>query len=149
MGAAPSTTPVRCYRTFAEAISAATHGRVQVTAGQRSRPLTDAEMAAPAAMPNGTAATYVLAVDYKDAGFGGSTYTWTSTVTCAQGYSFNQATMPSGWNDTIGSVRTYSGCNQDMYYNANYGQPVYQVVGGSASSLGALNDQTSSERRHP
>jgi hypothetical protein len=56
--------------------------------------------------------------------------------------------MPSGWNDTIGSVRTYSGCNQDMYYNANYGQPVYQVVGGGASSLGALNDQTSSERRH-
>jgi len=86
----------------------------------------------------------VLSIDYKDANFGGSTFTWYQTSTCG---SFQTGSMPSGWNDMISSVAAYSGCATTLFYNINFGQPTYLItVNGNAASLGSMNDKTSSQK---
>lgn len=67
VGAAPSTTPVTCYSSFEQAISAATNGRVQLNASQGDGLPSDAEMNAPA--ETAAVASYVLAVDFRDSRF--------------------------------------------------------------------------------
>jgi hypothetical protein len=135
---------VRCYSTFAAAISAATSGRVKLKDAMRSRKLSADELQAGPASP---LTTYVLSVDYKDANFSGSTLTWSQSSPCG----FYQAgSMPSGWNDVVSSVADYSGCATTLYHDSNFKGTTYRIgVNGSASSLGSFNDQTSSQKWCP
>lgn len=85
---------------------------------------------------------------YADYNFGGSSYIWTGSP-CTSSNSYANKSMPSGWNDRVGSVRTYLNCRNDLYWDVNYGPPVYPIAANhNQASLGAMNDQASSLKWH-
>ena len=144
VGAARATAKVQCFATFAAAIKAATGSRVNLGNATTSRRVSAAELSA---SPDSPTTTYVLSVDYHDANFSGSTFTWTAAAPC--GY-YLTGSMPSGWNDVISSVADYSGCATTLYHDANFGGSTYRIgVNGSAASLGSFNDQASSQKWCP
>jgi hypothetical protein len=109
-----------------------------------SRLVSESELAGATAATAAPDTNYVLSIDYKSADFGGSTFTWYQTTTCG---SFQQGSMPSGWNDVISSVAAYSGCATTLFHDSNFGQPTYLItVNGNAAHLGDMNDQTSSQK---
>lgn len=135
-----------CYSTFGEAVSAATSGRVQI-ADKKARLLTSTEVQSGLGE---TAArldsTTIIGIDYRDSGYGGGTYLWETSHLpgCSDGTGFGVAGMPSGWNDTVGSATGYSGCNNYLHWEHTW-------FGGaslncSCSSMGVMNDATSSEQ---
>lgn len=129
-------TVTRCFDTLEESLSAATGGSVRLAAGQR----------VPTAADLVAAAGTVVGIEYKDANFGGGTLALSATSTgfvCSGGAFVNFASMPSGWNDTIGSARTYSSCKGGHFEYTNNGGSV-KICG--CSGMGALNDKTSSIR---
>jgi len=133
---------VRCYRTFRAAISAATKGRVDLRNATTSRAVSSQELAGDSPLT-----TYVLSIDYQNANFGGSTFTWVQSSPC--GY-YQTGSMPSGWNDVVSSVADYSGCATTLYWNANFGSPIYVIgVNASVANLGTFNDKTSSQKWCP
>jgi hypothetical protein len=133
---------VRCYQTFGAAINAATKGRVDLKNATTSRAVSSAELAG-----DGPLTTYVLSVDYQNSNFGGSTFTWTQSSPC--GY-YQTGSMPSGWNDVVSSVADYSGCATTLYWNSNFGSPIYVIgVNQSVANLGTFNDKTSSQKWCP
>lgn len=95
------------------------------------------------------AATYVAAVFYNDANFGGSSFTTTTSVSslCASNvYAYaNLGTWLGGWEDRISSFRTYGNCKAIVYSERNYAGATY---GPStyAPNLYAMNEATSSIR---
>jgi hypothetical protein len=132
--------PVACYRTFAASILAATRGRVNLPDRTAPGSVTPAELnAGPAALVT----EFVLSIDYQNSNFTGNTLTWTQTSRCG---SFQAASMPAGWNDSVSSVITASGCATTLFWNNNFGSPTDPIArNSSASSLGVFNDQTSSQ----
>jgi hypothetical protein len=135
---------VRCYQTFGAAISAATKGRVTLKNATTARAVSSAELAAGSESP---LTVYVLSIDYQNASFGGSTFTWTQSSPC--GY-YQAGSMPSGWNDVVSSVADYSGCATTLYWNSNFGSPIYAIgVNASVANLGTFNDKTSSQKWCP
>jgi len=129
---------VRCFQSFAEAISAATGGTVKVRQGQRA--LSEAELA-----PTPLATSTVVGIEYKDANFGGSSLTLSTPgiFQCAGGAYVNWNSMPSGWDNTIGSARSYAGCKSGHFEYVNNGGSV-RICG--CATMGAMNDKTSSIR---
>ena len=130
-----------CYATFSAAIRAATGGRVMLPAtakpGSVTPAMIDAWNAGPAVM-------FVLSIDYKDANFGGGSFTWTQTSDCGR---FQAAGMPSGWNDVISSLVTSTDCANSLYQNANFGGTRLDISKNtSRSGLGDFNDLTSSQK---
>ncbi len=129
-----------CYPTFAASVLAATSGRVRLPASERPGSVTPAQLNAGGFRP-GT--TYVLSIDFQNSKFGGNSFVWYQTSKCG---SFQAASMPSGWNDTISSVIAESGCATTLFWNAKFGAPTYPIArNGSAASLGVFNDETSSQ----
>ncbi|MGL5817187.1 MAG: hypothetical protein ACRCYR_06470 [Phycicoccus sp.] len=93
-----------------------------------------------------SAASTVVGIEYQDSAFGGGSLTLTAAVdgfSCSGGRYVNFPTMPSGWDNSIGSARSYAGCKSGHYRYPDNGGPV--VVCG-CSSLGSLDDRTSSIR---
>ncbi len=136
----PGTPSMTCYASFAKAISAATHGRVHLPASATPGSVTIKQLNAGAT----PATTYVLSIDWVNVNFNGGSLTWTQSSQCG---SFQASGMPSGWNDTVSSVATYSGCANTLYKNAGFGGSTFSIGrNSSASSLGSMNDQTSSEK---
>lgn len=132
---APVTT-MRCFDTLQDSLSAATGRTVKLAPGQRVP--TSADLA-PA---SGT----VVGIEFKDANFGGGTLTLSATTAgfvCSGGAYVNFASMPSGWNDTIGSARTYSNCKSGHFEYTNNGGSV-KICG--CATMGVMNDKTSSIR---
>jgi len=129
---------VRCFQSFAEAISAATGGTVKVRQGQRA--LSEAGLA-----PTPLATSTVVGIEYKDANFGGSSLTLSTPgiFQCAGGAYVNWNSMPSGWDNTIGSARSYAGCKSGHFEYVNNGGSV-RICG--CATMGAMNDKTSSIR---
>ncbi len=139
---AGSTRPavVTCYPTFAASVLAATSGRVRLPASERPGSITPDQLNAGRETP---ATTYVLSIDFQNKNFGGNSLVWYQSSRCG---SFQTATMPSGWNDTISSVIAESGCATTLFWNANFGSPAHPIPrNGSAARLGAFNDETSSQ----
>jgi hypothetical protein len=129
-----------CYATFAQAISAATKGRVRLPASAKPGSVTPDQLNAGAQAP---IATFVLSIDYVNANFGGSDLLWTQTSKCG---GFLASEMPTNWNDTVSSVSASSGCATTLFWNNNFGSPTFPIArNGSAASLGVFNDQTSSQ----
>jgi hypothetical protein len=129
-----------CYATFAQAVNAATGGRVRLPASATPRSTTPDEINARTDAPN---TTYVLSIDWTSTNYGGNSLTWTQTSKCG---SFQASSMPSGWNDAVKSVAAYSGCANTLFQNNNFGGSTYKIrKDGSSSNLGSFNDQASSE----
>jgi hypothetical protein len=135
-------TLVHCYQTFDAAIGAATNGRVHLKNAAMSRAVSATELSGDVPQT-----TYVLSIDYQNANFGGSTFTWFQSAPCG---SYQTSSMPSGWNDVISSVAAYSGCATTLYWNVNFGTPTYAIgVNGSSANLGTFNDKASSQKWCP
>ena len=129
-----------CYATFAQAVNAATRGRVRLPASATPQSVTPDEINAGIDAPN---TTYVLSIDWANTNYGGPSLTWTQTSQCG---SFQASSMPSGWNDAVKSVAAYSGCANTLFQNNNFGGSTYKIKkNGSSSNLGSFNDQASSE----
>src|ERR1022692_1187540 len=129
-----------CYATFARAISAATKGRVKLSASARPGSVTPDELNAGAKT---LVTVFVLSIDFENTNFGGNDLTWTQTSKCGN---FQASSMPRGWNDTVSSVIASSGCATTLFWNNNFGSPTFPIAkNGSASSLGVFNGQASSQ----
>jgi len=131
--------PVQCFDSFAEAIRFATKNTVRLPSEATVSDLTQAQLNA--------SPVYVLAVEYQHGGFGGSSMTYTSGVSCWDGYSFFTGSMPSGWDNIISSARAYSGCNHSIHFeHPNYGGASTDCYGECSYIGDAMNDRTSSIR---
>lgn len=79
---------------------------------------------------------------WADAGFGGSYYEFYNTVSCSGDYGYNDFNV-IGWNDRAGSAR--SACGRDVnLWEHTYQQGASLYISGYASSLGIMNDESSS-----
>jgi len=146
LGATAAQTPV-CFVRFDDAIAYATGGKIHLADAATPRAVTDTEMSGATAATASPNTVYVLSIDYKDASFGGATFTWTQGSPCGI---FSSATMPSGWNDAVSSVVAFNGCAVSLFQNISWGGTRFAIgVNGSASSMGTFNDQASSEKWCP
>jgi peptidase inhibitor family I36 len=130
-----------CYSSFAASVFAATSGRVRLPASEKPGSVTPGQLNAGGDDP---ATTYVLSIDWMNVNFTGSSLTWEQTSKCG---SFQVSSMPSGWNDVVSSVETFSGCANTLYQNINFGGNTFSIGrNSSAATLGSLNDETSSQK---
>jgi Peptidase inhibitor family I36 len=140
-GGSTATPTANCYPTFAASIFAATSGRVRLPASAKPGSVSARQLDAGRAAPN---TTYVLSIDWANTNFTGASLTWEQSSRCG---SFQASSMPSGWNDVVSSVETFSGCANTLYENVNFGGSTFSIGrNSSAASLGSFNDQTSSEK---
>jgi hypothetical protein len=129
-----------CFARFDDAISFATGGQVHLVDAASSRLVTPAELVVPSPLTG-----LPISIMYADAGYGGASFTWTGTA-CTTTHSYAEPSMPSGWNDRVGSMHVYQNCNNTLYADISYGgASVSSGRNGSESSLGALNDKGSSQ----
>jgi hypothetical protein len=144
----------RCFASYAQVISYLTGGRVRLVGTSAATTDGSGTTRLDAQIRDGEIAntTYVLSTEYTNSGYGGSTYTFTWSSSCAS-VNIAWSSMPSGWNDVISSSHAGSGCNAIHYDNAGAGPnsppsgasiscPTYS----SCSSMGTMNDKTSSMR---
>jgi hypothetical protein len=137
-------TPVAtCYASFAASIFAATGGRVRLAASVKPGSVTPDELNATGDDPP-PPTTFVLSIDWMNVNFTGPSLTWEQTSRCG---SFQVSSMPSGWNDVVSSVETFSGCANTLYENVNFGGSTFSIGrNSSAANLGSFNDKTSSQK---
>jgi hypothetical protein len=86
-----------------------------------------------------------ISIDYDSSGYTGSTLTWTVSNTAGcNGSSYSAASMPSGWNDRVSSSHSYAGCAHNAHYHdTNF---LGAGINCTGSTMGTMNNQTSSER---
>jgi hypothetical protein len=142
--AGTTATPVAtCYPTFAASIFAATSGRVRLPASVKPGSVTPDQLNGSGDNPPAPS-TFVLSIDWMNTNFTGGSLTWEQSSKCG---SFQASSMPSGWNDVVSSVETFSGCANTLYQNINFGGSTFSIArNSSAATLGSFNDQTSSEK---
>jgi len=132
-----------CFDNFSDAIFAATGGAVRLPSSIEPSEVTE-DMLAPPGPRSGT----VIGQDYSGANFSGSTLTWTTSNPngCFDGTIYMQPSMPSGWANVVSSARSYQGCAHYYHYDyPNYGGSVLDC-GYSCSTMGAMDNQTESEK---
>jgi hypothetical protein len=133
-----------CFTTFAQAIFAASDGRVVLDPGAPVGLLPAAAQITNALGSLSPLATVIIGVDYTGTSYSGSSLTWYESAGCG---SYLTSSMPTGWNDVISSVANYSGCGTSLYQNINYGGSKSSVgVDDAASTLGSFNGQASSQK---
>jgi hypothetical protein len=140
--AGSTATPVAtCYSSFAASVFAATSGRVRLAASAKPGSVTPDQLNATG---DELTTSFVLSIDWANAGFSGPSLTWEQSTKCG---SFQAASMPSGWNDVVSSVETFSGCANTLYENTNFGGSTFSIGrNSSVANLGSFNDKTSSEK---
>lgn len=132
-----------CFTRFDDAVSFATGGTVHLANAATSRQVTATELASASPLASG-----IISIMYADYNFGGDSHIWTG-ATCTSTNSYQNPSMPSGWNDRVGSVRTYLNCKNDLYYDPNYANVVFHIAANTnQASLGAMNDNASSLKWH-
>jgi hypothetical protein len=137
----------RCFKSFAEAVSVATAGRVQLAASDT--PTTPGVLDRLDTGPGASASPYVVAIEYVAPNWD-SYWGWllvTSSVSC-YGYNLSLSAMPAGWDNVVSSARSFSGCNRSYHYDGTY------FTGGGVDcgsegcyydwQMGWMNDRTSS-----
>jgi len=141
LGAAPS---MRCFATFADAISAASGGRVVLDPAAPASLLPAAAQTTNRFGEANPRTTVIIGIDYTGTSFSGSSLTWYESAGCG---SYLASSMPPGWNDVVRSVANYSNCGSTLYQNSNYGGSKSSVgVDDAASTLGSFNSETSSQK---
>ena len=134
-----------CYDTFAQAINAATNGRVHLDKSIRPEDVTDM-MLNDIESINTPLAQIVIGIDWDYINYGGSSYTWVvSTSGCSDTIQYSVSTMPSGWNDRVSSSKAYSNCSFYHYSDSNFGGTSV-ACNPNCSTMGILDNATSSER---
>jgi hypothetical protein len=99
-----------------------------------------------ALVPAGVQTTVVLSTIYDDNGYGGGSYTMsTSSGSCAtSAYGFTDL-GPIGWYGRVSSFRSYGVCKTALFTGTNYsGSSTGYVT--SQTSMGSLNDLAKSWR---
>lgn len=136
---------MRCFRTFAASIKAATDGLVRLPASAKSGSVTPDEINAVIDAAKSPSATYVIGIDYQNAKFKGASLTLTESSKCG---SFSLSSMPSGWNDIVSSLSTSSNCASTLWQNVGFSGSTYQVgVNTKVGYVGnAFNDEASSQK---
>lgn len=130
-----------CFASFAEAISFATDGAVNLEAS--------ATMVSQAQLDAGRArspmASTVIGIEYEDTNFGGDDWIVAVASGCADGGTERWTSVLTGtsWDNEISSARTYAGCKSRHHENSNF-------TGGSylcgCSQMSVMSDETSSIR---
>jgi hypothetical protein len=90
-------------------------------------------------------ASTTISIDYDSSGFSGTSLTWTVSNTAGcNGFTYSAASMPTGWNDRVSSSHSYGGCADNKHFHdSNFGG---SGIICTCSTMGTMNDQTSSER---
>jgi len=151
---APSSTSrePECYSTFQDAIFFATGGSVLLPANEpfsRQLDILGEEMKSRKDWPDATANSYVAAVDYVHSNYQGLSLVWQSSGPCTLTAWYYANDMPSGWKDVVSSTRGYSDCNRNIIFEHEYQQGARITCTPDCSSLGFMNDTSSSrEFRH-
>ncbi len=139
---------LECFPTFSDAIHHATEGRVFLPDGLDLKDQLDllgTELEAQSDMVV-TQNSFIIAIDYEDSGFDDSTLSWTATAPCTESSGWQATSMPSGWNDQVGSTRGFANCNRNVLYeHINFGGSVLTCF-PNCSNLGAMDDETSSRQ---
>ena len=147
----PAPREPECYSTFRDAIFFATGGSVLLPSKQPFRvqlEILDQDLKARQEEMSATS-TFVAAIDYEHINYGGSSLVWQISGPCTPSNWFYANGMPSSWwNDRVSSTRGYSDCGKNILFeHANR-------TGGSltcwpnCSSVGWMNDRTSSREWH-
>lgn len=132
---------VSCFTSFVAAVRAATRDRVNLPAGTAPGSITPDRLDQSAKEAN---SRYVLSIDYKKTNYAGHPLIWYGSTKCG---SFYAKTMPTGWDNAVQSVQTYSGCANTLYSKANFGGSDYRIhVGASIANLRTFDSKTSSQR---
>lgn len=135
-----------CFNTFAEAIEAATQGRVHLDPDVRPEDLTDGILNN-VNDKDSMAAQVVIGIDWDSPNYGGSSYTWVVADSgCTDILQYSVSSMPVGWNDRVSSAKAYSGCSYYYHYqNSNFGGSSV-TCNTDCSTMGSLDNATSSEK---
>jgi hypothetical protein len=124
----------QCFETFAEAISHATKGAVQL----------DSQAAASELDPKQMLAYGVVGVEYDYFNLLGSTLTLASDITCAQGDIYFPS-LPTAWDNRISSARLYdTSCRSYLHFTDPNFMGWYGNCGSACNLTGVLDNQTSS-----
>jgi hypothetical protein len=146
-GKVSQVTLVGCYDTFAEAVYAGTKGTVSLSSHIRPDQVTEELLLSLGMGSNFT--PVVTGIDYANQNwwdFGG-TFQWTANQGCSATVGYIANAMPTGWNDTVRSARSYSGCNVNNHYaDINRGGTSIPCdMGSTCYTMGGMAAQTSSE----
>ncbi|MDX6200969.1 MAG: hypothetical protein QOJ83_469 [Frankiales bacterium] len=143
-----------CFSTYPQAVAYLTGGRVQLRSTLAAEPDGSGTSPEDAQIAEAEAANsvYVLSTEYQNSGYGGSTYTFTWSSDCTS-LNYAWSSMPSGWNNDISSSHAGATCNA-IHYDSSGATPNTAPAGASiqcpaftsCSSLGTMNDKTSSMR---
>ncbi len=135
-----------CFDTFAEAINAATAGRVQLDPSTRPGEVTN-DLLNPVDGSISPMTQVVIGIDWDSTNFIGNSFTWVANdYGCSSTIQYGVPTMPSGWDNRVSSARGYSNCNYFYHYqNTNYSGTSI-ACHTDCSSMGTLDKATSSER---
>ncbi len=141
-----------CYDNIEDAISVATDGTVELPAGTSPYQVTE-KVLKQYGMGMVPMSPVVIGTDYGDDEFGTmlGTYTYSgSSGPCTSTLSYGMTSMPSGWNDQVSSARSYSDCFKYGHFaDINYGgSSIICDEGNTCFTMGAMNNQTSSEWWH-
>ncbi|MET4582962.1 hypothetical protein ABIE21_002472 [Conyzicola nivalis] len=90
----------------------------------------------------GAAASVAVGTVYKDAGGTGGSLTFFGSSGCS-GVTFGFSTVPSGWENSISSLRATNSCWGTVYTATNYGGTRLNCT-PFCSALGAVNDAVKS-----
>lgn len=136
----PNSKP-QCFDSFSEALNAATNGGVKASQDLLPENLTAEMLAKSNLQPQ---ATFVIGVEFVHAGFGGSSLTYSSSVTC-DGFVLSASYVGNDWNDHISSAKAYSNCNHSQHFeHANFVGASVDCFSECSYIGDALNDRTSS-----
>ncbi|WP_412161436.1 hypothetical protein [Curtobacterium flaccumfaciens] len=95
--------------------------------------------------PAATQASIAISTIYDNAGYGGSSYTISTSANCnADAWGFQDINV-IGWYGRVSSFKNYSGCKTAVFESTKYGGSHYGYT-TNASNLGAMNDKAKSWR---
>lgn len=144
---AASAPAATCFATFAEAVSAATNGAVQLAPDVTAATLTEEmlQSEAPTAV--------IIGIDYDNFNSqGGASLTFfaNNAVGCTTGLSYSKGAAPAGWdNRTSSAAGGFVGCNHFYHYEGRrFTGAVLRcpAPGNTCAVFGAMNNHTSSWR---
>lgn len=142
------------FESVAQAAAAASGGRIDLSPTATMKDLVEAlktldvTAAQDESVPLAFLST-IIGIDWDGSGFSGSSFIWSAPngSGCAGGSVFTANSMPSGWDNRVSSAQAFGGCGEYRHYDltAQSGSS----TNCTCSSMGFMNDRTSSERWAP
>jgi hypothetical protein len=135
---------IGCYTTFAEAVSAGTGSRVELSAAMTPQALSDADLA------QATASDWVLiGIEYYGTNLGGISRSYSAPSTCSSTASWEVNYVGDDDNDRFSSGKGYGGCDHNRkFQDADFGGNALTCT-PTCQNYGTLSDEVSSLRWRP